>query len=542
MNRTSKRIWIAAVIFCLTAAAWESTFASAIFAQEAATQRDRTTATPTATPAASPTPTGKPVQTLAELQGKIRTILLRQQLQRGQVGIKAVSLDSGKIIFEENAEKYFMPASNMKNFTVATALTRLSPNHRFVTSVYGPALPDASGTIKGDLIIYGRGDPSIAAAFNNGNYYKGMEALADKIVQAGVKRVEGNLVGDESYFTSEAIPIGWEWDDLQWYYGAEVSALTVNDNSLDVNVKPGGSVGAFADVKLEPTVPGITIRNKVTTATAGTKIQAEVFRPLAENTFEVSGKIAINDRGTIANFGSVAVSRPAMYFVTLLRQILQQKGVVITGATRVVNAKEKAPLAVASSLPWIEITKLESPPLSLIAAKTMKPSQNLYTELILRSMGESIGDKTGSKKNSLQLGVALVDKFMTEAGIARDSVVMYDGSGLSRHNLITPNSLVLLHTYMSKHQYAAAWRETLPVGGVDGTLKARLKDPLTINNVRAKTGTIDQVSALSGYVNSTTGERFTFAIIINGVTSQTFRQDTIDDIVKLLAGYNGKTN
>ena len=138
---------------------------------------------------------------------------------------------------------------------------KLSPDFRFTTSVYAAAKPDAGGLIKGDVTIYGRGDPSIAAAFNNGNYYKGMDNLAEKIVQSGVKRIEGNLVGDESYFTGEAIPSGWEWDDLQWYYGAEISALTVNDNSLDVNVKPGESVGAFANTILAPTVPGIVLKN-----------------------------------------------------------------------------------------------------------------------------------------------------------------------------------------------------------------------------------------------------------------------------------------
>lgn len=533
------RSTVAVLALFLLAAGWEAGFLNGVSAQNTNdNKRPRTTVSPT--PAPSPKTTTTPSgQSLADLQAKIRAILQRQPLQRGQIGVKIVSLDSGKVMFEENAEKYFMPASNMKNFTVAAAMTRLSPEHRFITSVYAAAKPDDSGLVKGDLVIYGRGDPSIAASFNNGDYYKGMDALADKIVQAGVKRIEGGLVGDESYFTSEPIPYTWEWDDLQWYYGAEVSALTVNDNSLDVNVVPGSSVGSFANITLAPTLPGIKIVNKVTTVAAGTSKQTSVHRPLSENLFEISGRIAVNDPGTIANFGSVAVVKPANMFVALLRQRLELKGVTITGANRVVSDTKIS--SVASSTPWVEIAKLESHPLGLIAAKTMKPSQNLYTELILRSMGELRSNKTDSK-NSQQRGVAEVNSFLKEAGVPDGSVIMYDGSGLSRHNLITPNALIQVHTFMNKSRYAQAWRDALPVGGVDGTLKTRLKDPATANNVRAKTGTIDQVSALSGFVNSAGSERLVFAVIVNGVMSQSYRQDAIDDIVKLLATFNGKTN
>jgi D-alanyl-D-alanine carboxypeptidase/D-alanyl-D-alanine-endopeptidase (penicillin-binding protein 4) len=545
MAQTLRQRFFVAAFICLSLAG-ASYFTAGASAQE--TQRTRTaSATPTPTPALtpkpslSPTPAPKPVQSLPDLQARINSVLLRPEFRRGQIGVKVVSLDSGKTLFETNGEKYFMPASNMKIFTVATAMMKLTPNFRFVTSVYAGAKPDASGVVKGDLTIYGRGDPSLAAAFNNGDYFKGFNDLADKIVQAGVKRVEGGLVGDESYFNDSAIPNGWEWDDLQWYYGAEVSALTSNDNSLDVTAKPGSSVGAIANVTLNPAVPGITLNNKVYTAGTGSKRSLGVFRPLSDNNFEVFGSIPINDSGTVANVGSVAVARPAQMFVALLRQALERKGVIITGANRVVSAKDKAILAVASSTPWIEITKLESPPFSVIAANTLKPSQNLYTELILRAMGETIGDKTPGK-NSFQRGAGVVANFLREVGIDSDAVLMADGSGLSRHNLITPNAVVQLYTYMSKSPYANIWRDALPIGGVDGTLKGRLKNPAVMNNVHAKTGTLDQVSSLSGYLTTAGGERLAFSILSNDIPSQTLRQNTLDEIALILANFNGKTN
>ncbi len=567
MNNVNKRLFALAAFFCLAAFAWEFSFTAGISAQEAGRDRKaaatpapkpkatpktkptptpeptlKPTATPTPVPTPTATPTPLPVQTLPGLQADIRAILLRPRLQRGQIGIKVVSLDSGKILFEQNAEKYFMPASNMKNFTVSAALVKLTPNFRFVTSVYATAKPDANGVIKGDLTVYGRGDPSIAASFNNGDYYKGLENLAERIAQAGVKRIEGSLVGDESYFTGEPLANTWEWDDLQWYYGAEVSALTVNDNALDLTAKPGPAVGSFAAVTLSPGVPGITVKGTVVTTAAGTKREIEVYKPLGQNVFEVSGSIPINDEGKLGNLGSVAINRPALVFMTLLRQVLEKKGITITGQTRVVGAKERAILAVASSLPWIEIAKLESPPLGTIAAHTLKPSQNLYTELILRALGETLGDKTFPKKTSDQRGIGVVDKFLQEAEIREDSVIMWDGSGLSRHNLVTPAAIVKIYVYMNSHQYGNIWRDALPIGGVDGTLKNRLKNSAAMGNVRAKTGTIDQVSSLSGYVTTASGEKLAFSILLNGVVSQNLRQNTIDEIVLLLANYNGKSN
>ncbi len=464
--------------------------------------------------------------------------LARPELQRGQVGVKIVSLDTGKTVFEENAEKYFMPASNMKSFTVSAALERLSPDFHFVTSVFAPALPDANGTIHGDLTVFGRGDVSISTAFYDGDYYKGLDALAAKIAQSGVKRIEGNLVGDESYFTGNQIPSGWEWDDLQWYYGAEISALPINDNAVDLSVKPG-SVSSPCAVQVLPINAIVKIVNRCVTSVSGAKRDLKVEKKLDQNTVEISGIMPADDKGYQS---SIAVSRPGQLFVELLRGLLIQKGVTITGQNKLLNAKDKAIFVVSSAIPQVEIAKLESPPFSVIAAKTLKPSQNTYTETILRALGEQVGDKTDPKKESMERGLEVVRNFLLQAGIPADSVIQSDGSGLSRHDLITPSSAVQLYIYMSKSRYADAWREALPIGGIDGTLKNRFKGTVAAGNVRGKTGTIDQVSSLSGYVNSATGEKFVFSIIVNGVNDGKLRQAAIDEIVLLVANFNGKTN
>ncbi|HEY0428893.1 MAG TPA: D-alanyl-D-alanine carboxypeptidase/D-alanyl-D-alanine-endopeptidase [Pyrinomonadaceae bacterium] len=506
------------------------------------------TATPTLSPIASPTPVS--VQTLADLQARIRVALLRPELRRGQVGLKIASLDTGKTIYEENAEKYFMPASNMKSFTIATALEKLSPDFRFITSVYSSAKPDASGVVRG-LAIYGRGDVSFSAGFNDGDYYKGLEALADKIVQAGVKKIDGDLVGDESYFNGNPIPGGWEWDDLQWYYGAEISALGVNDNAVDLSVKPS-AVNSLCAVQILPVNSIVKINNTCVTAASGTKRDIQVTKKLNQNIIEISGTMPADDKGYA---GSLTVSHPSELFVELLRQVLEKKGVVVTGRSRVIGVKEKAMLAVASQLPPVEVARLESVPLSVVAAKTMKPSNNTYTETILWTLGQEGRGATitnvttaanpylNPKATSAEKGLFVVQNFLREVGISADSVVQWDGSGLSRHNLVTPGSLVQLYTYMAKQsRFSLVWQNSLTIAGVDGTLQNRFKGTPAAGNVRGKTGTIDQVSALSGYVTTTAGEKLVFSILVNEVPDSKARVGTIDMIVNALASFNGKTN
>lgn len=505
------------------------------------------TPTPTPLPAVSPKPS---VQSLADLQYRIRSVLARPELQRGHIGVKIVSLDTDKVVFEQNAEKYFMPASNMKSFTVATALEKLSPNFRFITSVYAPSQPDENGTIKGDLIIYGRGDVSISTAFNESDYYRGIDALAEKIVQSGVKRIEGNLVGDESYFSGNPIPPSWEWDDLQWYYGAEISALALNDNAVDLSIKPGFH-NAPCIVQIQPANTLYRVINRCQTTDRQVKRDIKVTKKIDQNILEVSGTMPVGDSGYN---GSVTISRPAALFIEMLRQRLLQKGVVITGKNLLKEINEQNASSLSS--PLMEIAKLESPPFSLIAAKTMKPSQNLYTETILWTLGEQIlrkrqiSETYGNGQNqgdvpigtSGELGVKVVKDFLKQIGIPSDSVIQWDGSGLSRHNLITPSAAVSLYTYMAKQsRNSSVWHNSQTIGGVDGTLRNRFKGTKAEANVRGKTGTIDQVSALSGYVTTASGEKLVFSILVNGVPETRMRVGAIDEIILALANFDGKT-
>ncbi len=489
----------------------------------------RAGSSPKPTPAASPQKSTTPVQTLDDLRSKIRNRMLSPENQRGRVGIKVTSLISGKVIFENDAEKYFIPASNMKNFTVAAALEKLGPDFRFVTSVYAAAKPDADGIINGDLCIWGRGDVSISTAFNNGDHYKGIDNLVDKIAAAGVKRIEGDLIGDESYFKGFAIPYTWEWDDLQWYDGAEVSALPVNNNAVDLNIKPGTSSGGQCLVTVLPQTPLMPIVNTCRTVSMGQPRTLKVFKPLGRNSLEISGEMPLGDKGFS---GYVAFTHPAELFVALLKERMQKKGIIVMGDARTVSGSTNS---------WpVEVAKLQSPPLSLIAAQTMKQSQNMFSETILWQL-DLCCDQSLLTDDSLRPGTNVVREWMKQISIPRDAVIQYDGSGMSRHNQVTPSSVVTLYTYMAKQsKNAQVWRDSLTVGGVDGTLSRRFTGTAAAGNMRGKTGTLDQVSALSGYLTTAGGEQLVISIIVNGVAETRARTALIDDVVVQLANFNGK--
>lgn len=491
-------------------------------------------ATPTPSPVIPTTPVGG--QTLDSLQSKIRQRISIPEVTRGRVGIKIVSLNTGKVVLENDADKYFIPASNMKNFTVAAALEELGPDFRFVTSVYANAKPDATGTIKGDLRIYGRGDVSISTAFNNGDYYKGLDNLVDKIAAAGVRRIEGSLVGDESYFHGNAVPLTWEWDDLQTYDGAEISAFPINNNAVDLTVS-GTSPGGPCNVTLLPLNSIYRTTNACTTSGPRSGRGVTVKKSLEQNSVIVSGSMPAGDSWT----SYIAVTHPADLFLALLKERLEKRGITVMGTGRTTAIPDP-------QMSVQEVTRLESPPLLEVAAKTMKPSQNMFTETLLWTLGEEsaggaqrASQPADQRPDSAPLGLQRVREFLADAGVSPGTVVQYDGSGMSRHDLVTPNAVVTLYTYMAKRsRNAQVWRDSLAVGGVDGTLRNRFKGTIVANNFRGKTGTLDQVSALSGYVTTSAGEQLVVSILVNNVAELRTRISLIDDIVIALAGFKGR--
>jgi D-alanyl-D-alanine carboxypeptidase/D-alanyl-D-alanine-endopeptidase (penicillin-binding protein 4) len=493
-------------------------------------------------------PASNAPRTLADLQSRIEQIAHQPELEPGIFAVKIVSLDTGQVVYQQNERKFVRPASNMKLYTVTAALDRLTPDYHFVTSVYAKDTPDKNGTIKGDLIVYGRGDPSIAARFNDGDYFKGINDLADRIVAAGVKHVKGDLVGDESYFNGAPLGSGWEWEDLTWSYGAAVSALTINDNSIDLTVKPGASTGAPVVVTTGPPAPFVTITNHATTMPRGAKSDLRIYRGLGQNNLEISGSLPMGENGFS---GSVAVPDPALAFVTMLRDALEKRGVKIEGGLRTVDARSGASIVPNTPPPLVppteppvtpapvEIASLPSPPFGVVAAHTLKPSQNLYTEIILRTLGKVAG--TDPSRSNEEAGLEVVKNFLKQAGVGENELALNDGSGLSRNDMITADATVQLLTFMAKHRYFETLRNALPIAGVDGTLRTRMRGTPAEGNLRAKTGSLSSVASLSGYVTTAAGEHLVFSMMLNNYPdANAVRRDSIDAIAILLASVGGR--
>ena len=541
------------LIFALSSGAISNSLA------QDAQQRERRVAPSAAASAPTPTPTPRPVaviakpntpapKTLGELQARIDELSQSVELAPAMVAVKVVSLDTGRTLYEENAGKLLRPASNMKLYTVAAALDRLTPDYRFKTIVQAVTRPDAKGTVRGDLIVKGRGDPTFATRFNDGSYTKAIDERAQSIAAAGVKRVEGDLVGDDTYFAGPQLGSGWEWEDLQWWYGAEVSALTINDNSVDLQVKPGAKLNMPCTITMGPPVPFVAILNHTTTTERGTPRNLFVYRSMGGNVIEVGGSLPLDDRGYA---GSAAISHPALAFIYLLRSSLAQRGVNITGRSRVIdpptlrgNPSYDSPAwdAVASRVPLIEIASRQSPPLSAIAAQTLKPSQNLYTELLLRTLGKNVPPDSTKAQTHEEAGIEVVKTFLREAGLAPDALVITDGSGLSRNDMVRADATLQLLTYMSRHRYASVFYDALPVAGVDGTLRNRMKGTPAQGNVRAKTGTLSSATSLSGYVTSAAGEHLAFSIMVNNYpSSANVNSNFIDQVAALLAAFAGRS-
>jgi D-alanyl-D-alanine carboxypeptidase/D-alanyl-D-alanine-endopeptidase (penicillin-binding protein 4) len=476
------------------------------------------------------------VTNLAELRVALSAHLNQERFASAAWGVKIVSRDSGQTLFEHGANKLLKPASNAKLFTAALALDRLGPAHRIRTSLHSTSRPDKSGTLRGDLLVYGRGDPSFAERFNDGDYSKILLPLFDAITAAGIKRIKGDLIGDESFFHGPPFGTQWTWDDLQRYYGAESSALTVQDNVVDLIFKPGPRVGLPCQIVTLPETRYLSFSNRTVTMEPGARRQISLYRPVGENVVHVSGWMPIDDSNHV---DAVSVHRPALWFVTLLKEALARRDIRVRGKLRAVDWLERE----ARPIDWsklVELGSVSSRPLAEILPRMMKPSQNLYAHLLLLQVGAWSAAPKGPRETTEATGLAELGRFLDEAGIPRNAVLLEEGSGLSRGALVTPEAIVQLLRFMARHRHADVFRESLPLAGVDGTLRNRMKGTAAAGNARAKTGTLRYVNTLSGYVTTKAEEKLMFSLMLNNYDGDAARA-ALDDVVVMLAELEART-
>jgi D-alanyl-D-alanine carboxypeptidase/D-alanyl-D-alanine-endopeptidase (penicillin-binding protein 4) len=460
------------------------------------------------------------------LAKRVGAILDAPEFHAVRWGVHAVALDTGELLVSRDADRRFTPASNLKLYTTATALAKLGPQYRWRTSVYAAAAPDRAGRVAGDLVIYGRGDPTISARFSGSDPLAKIERLASDIAAAGVRRVAGDLVADESYFKGARFGYGWEWNDLQWGYGAEVSALSVDDNVLAVEIVPGARAGEPCRISVTPASPYVRVVNRTRTSAKGGVSDLGIYRAEGSNVVDVWGHLPA---GAETFTSELAVHDPAGLFATLLRSALERRKIAVAGSVRSVDAREREqrPFAVDRA---VEIAHLESESLADVVHETNKESQNLYAELLLRTVGRAAGPPDAESAEAA--GVSAVIDLLKSASVDTSALALEDGSGLSRGNYVTPSSTVGLLSYVRRQPFGDIFIASLPEAGVDGTLEKRFTNTAGSGRVRAKTGTLGDASALSGYLTTRSGRPVAFSIMVNNAPgdAKTLRR-AIDAVV-----------
>lgn len=464
---------------------------------------------------------------IARLQEQLSSFVSQSRFTNAQWGIEVVSLDSGQTIFEHDANRLMIPASNTKLFTAALALEKLGPEYRITTSCYSTAKPTANGTLDGDLIIYGRGDPTFSDRFNGKGHE--LDPLVNAIVATGIKRIEGDLVADDSYFhTSSRHGDGWPKADFHRGYSTSFSAIMAHDNVIGFTLTPGKQPGA--PCHLEANTNFFTFYNQVLTGKL--KTAPSVIQSFSEKqpVVTLTGSLPVNG----APFdNAVAMPNPVLCAMVELKNALARRGITVTGKARV---QESSP----SETNRIELATVQSRPMKEIVHETMKASQNLYAQILLLEVGAA-SRGTNFVASAEECGVAEMKKFISQVGIQPGTVLLKEGAGLSHGSQITPQSMITLLTYMSRHRDAMLYKNSLPIAGVDGTLETRFNHTEVEKRLRAKTGTLQGVSALSGYLVTRNNENWVISVMLNHYSGKkTTARDESDAFVRLLVKFSGK--
>jgi serine-type D-Ala-D-Ala carboxypeptidase/endopeptidase (penicillin-binding protein 4) len=511
---------------------------------------------------------------------QIAALLADPAVARAHWGIAVTAMD-GTPIYSMNEAQLFQPASNAKLFTTAAAMALLGPGTTYDTRVVGKGVFGGAQNLTGDLVLVGDGDANLSGreipyiapslrpkpALPAADPLRFLEELADQVAKGGLKVVNGDVVGDDTLFPWEPYAQDWVIDDAVWGYGAPVSALTINDNQIKVTVTPAAVTGEPATVVVDPAVPSYyTLDVSVTTGAKKSGSSVEMERALGSKVLRVYGAIAVDAQ---PDEEDVAIQDPAEYAAMALKGMLEARGIVVTGVARakheiasdtkgfVQETREEIrgfdPLKHYSTqrihffgsgctdncdpntLPVEKVlASRESPALSEDVVVTNKVSQNLHAELFLHQLGVAVVED-----GSTAQGARVVRQFLLSAGIDKDDFVFFDGSGLSGHDLVAPRATARLLQYASAQPWFADWKKSLPVGGEDGSLAERFAKAPLAGHVFAKTGTLGEARALSGYLDCASGKTVIFSIMVGNHLPQTHAdRDVMDRIVEAIAAAN----
>ncbi len=441
--------------------------------------------------------------------------MLKARTTRGEWGVTVVSLTHGDTLFAHRADVSMLPASAMKLFTTVLALETLGPTHQLRTDVLRAGALSPDGTLYGDLVLRGGGDPALSGRYIGGGPAAPMDLLAAHVAAAGIKRVRGDLVADESAFDSQRVPLGWPSRYLHASYAPRVSALSMNENAALVYVNP---TGGRATLSLVPPSTTMRLVNQVRVV-AGRRSRITVSTP-NDSTIVLTGTIG---KAGGSRAWTVMVANPALFVAGAFRAALAARDVHVEGDVKLgITPSECTPVA-----------SVASPPIGRLATIMNGESVNHFAELLFRN-----ASRLGTGSGSAEAAGRLLDSLLTfRAGAARGAVVATDGSGLSTLNRATARSFVHLLAYADRSLWSWDFHSSLPIAGETELLRRRMRLTPAQGNLHAKTGTLSQVTSLSGYVRSQNGELLAFAFLYNG-PQHSAAVETIDAMGPTLAAFS----
>ena len=463
------------------------------------------------------------------LLNAINQLIEQSDTAQARWGVFVMTAKDGRVLCSRDGERLFTPASNLKIFTTAVALDLLGEGYRWRTSVYAEKPVDAGGTLDGDLILYGRGAPDLDSK-------RDLTALANQLYERGLRQVRGNVIGEASHFRGEAYGVGWQWNDLQWYYGAEPSALSIDENSIEVTLGPGNKIDGPASVFINPNDNYLHLTNSATTGARDAPTTVGITRELSANGLRVWGEFPTGGRSFSA---FLSVYNPALRAATLFKQALIKRGIRVDGDTHSRDARTSAADKFSPDKAS-ELAYVESASLAEIVRKTNKESNNLFAELISRTLGKEKGtlapdpdERKNRARGDDEAGPAVVKWWLSSHSIEAKVLAIHDGSGLSRLDLISPESAARLLSVAAHSPWSKTFRDSLPIAGRDGTLGGRLAQ--LRDRVSAKTGSLTYDHSLSGYLTRKDGQELVFSILCNDATNQAHAVRVLDAIATLLA-------
>lgn len=429
-----------------------------------------------------------PAPTAQDLTGKLDGYISPDAVKMGFVGLLVKSLKDDRVLYSHDADKMFIPASCLKLIVTSATLEKLGPDYKLKTELLTSGKQEGD-TLKGDVVLKGYGDSSLDTA--------GLQEMADALKTAGIKRVTGDLIVDDTYFDRQRFGAGWNWDYEPASYAGPIGALVLNQNCTSVTVKPS-SKGDAAQVEFGPPCSYFQVENNVRIASSSGRLR--VWRVRGENVIILNGSMGAKDDPAS---NTLTVDNPTAWIGSVFLQMMKDRGVTVDGKLKPGAAPSGAKV----------LNTHYSKPLSSIIQTINRHSINVMAECLQKTLGaEAKGSGTA------WAGISAEEEFLTKIGAPMDEVNILDGSGLSRCDMVSPKVLVTVLSYMHKSANSKVWIDSLPVAGGDGTLYLSMRKTPAEGNLRAKTGNVGWVQTIAGYVNTKSGEPLVFALMANNYT------------------------